>query len=134
MTYLPALYTSSIALRHMVHNKAQKSRIIFVSSFMGMTSFAGYAGYSAGKYAIRGLADSLRSEVLLYKKTLDLKVHLYLPAGILSPGYETEEQTKPAVTKHIEDGDTPIAPEQCVKMLLSGEFARWPSLFKALGS
>ena len=68
-----------------------------------------------------GLADSLRSEVLLYQKTHDLKIHLYTPAGILSPGYDEEEKTKPAVTKKIEEGDEPISPEKCVEVLLSGE-------------
>jgi 3-dehydrosphinganine reductase len=68
-----------------------------------------------------GLADSLRSEVLLYQKSHDLKIHLYTPAGILSPGYEEEEKTKPAVTKKIEEGDEPISPEKCVEVLLSGE-------------
>lgn len=39
----------------------------------------------------------------------------------MSPGYEEEEKTKPAVTKKIEESDVPMAPEECVRMLLSGE-------------
>jgi 3-dehydrosphinganine reductase len=46
---------------------------------------------------------------------------LYIPAGILSPGYEEEEKTKPAVTRKIEDGDTPMKPEECVGNLIAGE-------------
>lgn len=119
-TYLPALHTSSVALRTMIKQGIKGGRIVFVSSFLGYTTFVGYTGYSAGKYAIRGLADSLRSEVLLYQKTHDLKIHLYTPAGILSPGYDEEEKTKPTVTKKIEEGDEPISPEKCVEVLLSG--------------
>lgn len=65
-----------------------------------------------------GLADTLRSEYLLY----DIDVHLYLPAGILSPNYEVENRTKPEITKKIEEGDTPMTPEDCVKCLINGGF------------
>ncbi|EKC98662.1 oxidoreductase [Trichosporon asahii var. asahii CBS 8904] len=90
--------------------------LTFVSSFLGYTSFAGYSPYAPGKYALRGLADSLRSELQLY----GIKVHLYMPAGILSPGYENEQKTKPAITKKIEEGDTPIAPEKAAGLLIRG--------------
>lgn len=90
--------------------------LTFVSSFLGYTSFAGYSPYAPGKYALRGLADSLRSELQLY----DIKVHLYMPAGILSPGYENEQKSKPAITKKIEEGDTPIAPEKAAALLIKG--------------
>lgn len=90
--------------------------LVFVSSFLGYTSFAGYSPYAPGKYALRGLADSLRSELQLY----GIRVHLYMPAGILSPGYENEQKTKPAVTKKIEEGDTPIAPEKAAALLIRG--------------
>lgn len=87
-----------------------------MSSFLGYTSFAGYSPYSPGKYALRGLADSLRSELQLH----DITVHLYMPAGILSPGYENEQKTKPGITKQIEEGDTPIAPEAAAALLIKG--------------
>jgi len=54
MTYLPALHTSSVALRQMVASKVQNGRIVFVSSFLGMAGIVGYNGYCGGKYAIRG--------------------------------------------------------------------------------
>jgi 3-dehydrosphinganine reductase len=90
--------------------------LVFTSSFLGYTSFVGYSPYSPGKFAIRGLADSLRSELSLY----NINVHLYMPAGILSPGYENEQKTKPQITKDIEEDDTPIAPEKAAAYLLSG--------------
>jgi hypothetical protein len=58
----------------------------------------------------------LRSEYLLY----GIKVHMYLPAGILSPNFEVENRTKPDITKKIEEGDTPMTPEACVKCLITG--------------
>lgn len=78
-----------------------------------------------------GLADTLRSEFILY----GIDVHMYLPAGILSPNYEVENRTKPDITKKIEEGDTPMTPEDCVKCLITGtslvRVPRSPSLIRA---
>lgn len=111
----------------MAQQRRQDCRLIFVSSFLGFTTFAGYSSYSPAKYALRGecharnclttgLADTLRSELLLY----GIKVHLYVPAGILTPGFETENLTKPKITRKIEEGDTPISAEACTDILLNG--------------
>lgn len=90
--------------------------LLFVSSFLGYTSFAGYSPYAPGKFALRGLADSLRSELQIY----GINVHLYMPAGILSPGYENEQLSKPAITKKIEEGDKPISADAAVSLLIRG--------------
>ena len=64
-----------------------------------------------------GLAECLRSEFQLY----DISIHAYFPGTILSPGYEEENKTKPAVTKKLEGGDTDgQTPEQCARGLLRG--------------
>ncbi len=127
---------NQIAARTMAQRNAINSKIIFVSSFLGLTSFVGYSPYSPGKYALRGelgwvgsgpshaslkrsplgLADTLRSELILY----GIKVHLYCPAGILSPHFVTENETKPDITKIIEEGDKPISPERSAEYLLEG--------------
>lgn len=64
-----------------------------------------------------GLAETLRSELLLY----GISVQAYFPASILSPGFEQENRTKPKVTLEIEEGDSPLTPEQCAKGLVKGE-------------
>lgn len=123
----------------MISAGTKGGRIVFVGSFLALTTFVGYAGYAPGKYALKGksfrntspdyrrglivvsaflpgLADTLRSEFQLY----DINVHLYLPAGILSPNYEVENRTKPDITKKIEEGDAPMTPDECVKCLMTG--------------
>ena len=58
--------------------KQQKSgRIVFISSQAGQLGIYGFSGYSASKYALRGLAESLQMEVNRY----DLK-HLLLNKDI----------------------------------------------------
>ncbi|KAJ9121604.1 hypothetical protein QFC22_002223 [Naganishia vaughanmartiniae] len=115
-TYWVSAWTAQIAAKSMIASGLNGGRIVFVGSFLALTTFVGYAGYAPGKYALKGLADTLRSEYQLY----DINVHLYLPAGILSPNYEVESRTKPDITKKIEEGDTPMTPDECVKCLMTG--------------
>jgi short-subunit dehydrogenase len=61
-------------------------KIVFVSSMLGMLSFAGWSTYSPTKYAIRGLADTLRNELKRY----GVGVHIFFPGGIESPGFDIE--------------------------------------------
>ncbi|KAJ9091376.1 hypothetical protein QFC21_007231 [Naganishia friedmannii] len=122
-TYWVSAWTAQIAAKSMISVGLKGGRIVFVASLLALTSFVGYAGYAPGKHALKGksfgipcLADTLRSEFQLY----NINVHLYLPAGILSPNYEVENRTKPDITKKIEEGDTPMTPEECVKCLMTG--------------
>lgn len=91
-------------------------KIVFISSMLGMLSFAGYATYSPTKYAIRGLADTLRNELKRY----NIGVHIFFPGGIESPGFENENLTKPEVTKTIEGANVPQTGAQCAHSLMKG--------------
>lgn len=51
----------------------------------------------------------------------NISVHLFMPAGIATPGFIEEEKEKPKVTKKIEEDDTQISPEECAKHLLAGQ-------------
>lgn len=108
-------------------------KIVFVSSFLGYASFAGYSPYAPGKYALRGksspvdltqsatdwsgLADTLRSELLLHS----ISVHIFMPCGIQSAGYEAEQRMKPRITKKIEESDDILPAEDVSKSLIAGK-------------
>ncbi|KAL7422588.1 3-dehydrosphinganine reductase [Cryptotrichosporon argae] len=113
--YYVAAWTAHAVFTRLVR-ASQPGKLVFVSSFAGLTSFAGYATYAPAKYAIRGLSDTLRSEGLLH----GIDVHIYLPAGMATPGYETEMQTKHAVTRKIEEGDTLISGDKAAAFLVKG--------------
>jgi 3-dehydrosphinganine reductase len=99
--------------------KAEAPRhFIMTSSAIAFVNFAGYAPYGPAKTAIRSLADTLRSEVLLYnaarrstKQTsqvpapFDVNIQCIFPGTIRSPGLESENKTKHAVTFAIEETD-----------------------------
>ncbi|KAJ3389594.1 3-dehydrosphinganine reductase [Entophlyctis sp. JEL0112] len=92
------------------------SKIIFVGSTVSFISFAGYSAYSASKYAVRGLADGLRNELL----PLSIDVHFTHPGNMNTPGYQVELQTKPSITKKIDGPVAAAPPEDVADTLLAG--------------
>lgn len=114
-TYWVQAWTAHAAIKKMVANRI-KGKLVFVGSFLGYTSFVGYTPYSPGKFALRGLTDALRSEMILH----DISVHLYMSGGIDSPGHVNEQVAKPRITNKIEEGDTIISPEQSSALLIRG--------------
>jgi len=63
-----------------------------------------------------GLAESLRFELAMY----DISVHVFAPCTMYTPGYEVEMQTKPEITKKIEETDEGLSPEQAARAMLAG--------------
>ncbi|KAI0049047.1 oxidoreductase [Auriscalpium vulgare] len=82
--------------------------ITFVSSTLGLMTVPGYSGYCPGKHALRGLADTLRCEFLLY----GIDIHIFFPPTMFTPSYEEENKIKPALTKKIEEADGGLTAEQ----------------------
>jgi 3-dehydrosphinganine reductase len=103
------------ATKRMIKERVQ-GKIVFVSSLLGYMSIVGYSSYAPAKHALRGLAETLRSELLLYS----ISVHIFFPGTIYSPGYIEENKIKPKLTLQIEEGDTGATPEQSARTLLRG--------------
>ena len=99
--------------------KREKGKICFVSSTLGYMSFIGYASYSPAKHALRGLADTLRSEFQLY----NIDVQIFFPCTMFTPGYEEENKTKPRITLKLEEDDAGLTAEQAAQAMLTGSSA-----------
>jgi 3-dehydrosphinganine reductase len=109
-------------------------QLIMTSSVAALLGAAGYAPYSPAKAAMRSLADTLRSEVILYNGSRrskdasvraeaparDISIHLVMPGTIKSPGLENENKTKHAVTKLLEDGDIIQTEDQVALAAIKG--------------
>ncbi|KAI9272930.1 hypothetical protein BDA99DRAFT_499566 [Phascolomyces articulosus] len=119
LNYLGQAYVAHQATIMMRDNNVKNGKIVFVSSMLGLLSFAGYATYSPTKFAVRGLADTLRNELKRY----NIDVHIFFPGNIDSPGYVVENSTKPDVTKTIEGLSPAMDPKDCAKALLSGLYS-----------
>jgi 3-dehydrosphinganine reductase len=74
------------ATKRMIESNIKDGKIVFVSSILGLMSFAGWSTYSPTKYAVRGLADTLRNELQRY----NINIHIFYPGTIFTPGFETE--------------------------------------------
>ncbi|KAG1876041.1 hypothetical protein C8R48DRAFT_690544 [Suillus tomentosus] len=108
-------WTAFAAAKQMVREK-KKGKIVLVSSTLGYMSLIGYSSYSPAKHALRGLADSLHSELMLY----GIDTHIFFPPTMYTPGFEEENKTKPAITRTIESADEGLTAEQAAAGLLSG--------------
>lgn len=92
------------------------TNIVFVGSMLSTLSFVGYSAYSGSKFALRGFAEALRSEM----KVVDCHVSMYLPGTMDTPGYEAETLGKPLITKNIEGTSTMVGPEKAAQDMLMG--------------
>lgn len=96
----------------------QPRHFVMTSSVAALYTIPGYAGYAPAKWALRGLADTLSQEVMLYPQ--NVKIHIVFPGTILSPGYEVEETTKPGITKQIEKADPKQTPDEVARASIRG--------------
>lgn len=114
--YFGTLYAIKAALPAMVAADRGDGQIVLVSSGLGLISWIGYAQYSGAKYALRGLAESLRNELKLY----GIRVSIYYPGNIDSPGYQVENLTKPPEARTIEGVSEVISPDSVAQSLING--------------
>ena len=79
----------------------QRGNICIVGSAASVVSFIGYSSYAPTKFALRGLADSLRNEL----SGFNIHVHMAYPPDTDTPGFKTENEKKPQETKDCFPGD-----------------------------
>eukprot|EP00743_Colponemidia_sp_Colp-15_P005524 GILK01005941.1.p1 GENE.GILK01005941.1~~GILK01005941.1.p1 ORF type:complete len:343 (+),score=35.47 GILK01005941.1:29-1030(+) len=114
LNYFGVVHTVKPVLAGMT--KRRSGRIVIVTSAMALTGFTGYSQYCATKFALRGFSDCLRNELAPY----NIKVHLFLPSNMDTPGFEEENKTKPEDTREIEGLSKPISAQQSALDLLTG--------------
>jgi len=115
MAYWVQAWSALAAAKRMARER-HPGKIVFVASVLGYMSFVGYSSYSPAKHALRGLAETLRSELQLYS----ISVQIFFPGTIYSPGYIEENKTKPKITLKIEETDEGMQPEAHAEKLLRG--------------
>lgn len=115
MGYWTQAWTAWAVSKEMVKTR-KKGKICFVSSTLGYMGLIGYASYTPAKYALRGFADTLRSELQLYS----IDVHIFFPCTMFTPAYEAENKSKPKITLKIEETDSGLTAEQAARSMLAG--------------
>ncbi|BAW96918.1 oxidoreductase, short chain dehydrogenase/reductase family [[Synechococcus] sp. NIES-970] len=95
VNYFGTLYAIRAALPAMTTQK--QGQIVLISSGAGLVGLFGYTPYSPSKFALRGLAESLRGEL----KSLGIRVAIAYPPDTDTPQLAAENLTKPPETKLI---------------------------------
>lgn len=90
--------------------------VCLVTSMLGFMGFYGYGAYAGSKFAIAGLGEALRQELLPH----GVQVNVFYPPTTETPGLEAENETKPALTWAIEGSSRKFTAEQVAQALLDG--------------
>jgi 3-dehydrosphinganine reductase len=73
--------------------------IVLTASDLGYIGLFGWSVYSATKHAVVGLASALRNEL----SPFGVSVQALCPPATQTPGYDKENETKPATVRKAEE-------------------------------
>jgi 3-dehydrosphinganine reductase len=93
-----------------------KGHLLLVSSAAGLVGVYGYSAYSPTKFAVRGLAETLRAEL----KPHGIAVGCAFPPDTDTPGLATENETKPEATRRISASIKVRSPDAVAKSIVRG--------------
>ena len=126
VNYFGSLYAVKAVLPAM--QTANRGNIVFISSGAGLIGLFGYTAYSPSKFALRGLAESLRGEL----KPQGIKVSIVYPPDTDTPQLIAENKTKPPETKAITATAETWSPEGVTNEIIKGikkqQFAITPGM------
>lgn len=114
LNYFGTLHPIRAVVPSMVER--ERGHLLLVSSTAGIVGVYGYSAYSPTKFAVRGLAESLRSEL----KPHGIVVGCAFPADTDTPGLATEDETKPEETKRISAAVKVRSAETVAKAIVRG--------------
>ncbi|MGZ4107287.1 MAG: SDR family NAD(P)-dependent oxidoreductase [Tumebacillaceae bacterium] len=107
INYTGIVYTLKTCVPHLIRNGG--GRIMIVSSMAGLSGIAGFTAYSASKFALRGLAESLHMEL---NETYNISVSLCNPPDVNTPMLAKENLIKPKECRLISEGSGTFEAEQ----------------------
>jgi 3-dehydrosphinganine reductase len=112
--YFGSLYCIKAALPSM--ESRRQGNIVLISSGAGLIGIYGYTPYSPSKFALRGLAESLRGEL----KVMGIQVSIVYPPDTDTPQLAAENKTKPPETKQITAAAATWSAEGVAKAIVKG--------------
>jgi len=114
INYYGQLVPTLILLPYFLDNK--QGYITFTSSVMGFMAIMGYTTYCPSKYALFGLAEVLRHELLPY----NVNVSVLFPVDTDTPGLAEENKLKPEECKIISESGTVMSAEEVAEIFIHG--------------
>jgi len=119
VNYYGQLVPTLIILPHYLAGK-RGGYIAFTSSMLGYMGIMGYSTYSPTKHALVGLAETLRHEL----KPLGITVSILYPPDTRTPGFDKENQSKPAECAMLSETAGSLAPEEVAEAFIGGILRR----------
>jgi len=114
VNYLGSVYPLKALLPAM--RKRRSGAIVLISSGAGLVGVFGYTPYSPSKFALRGLAESLRAEL----KGSGVGISIVYPPDTDTPQLAGENLTKPAETRAITAGAGLLSADDVARAILDG--------------
>lgn len=114
VNYFGTLYAIRAALPAMRGRRS--GSIVMISSGAGLVGIYGYTAYSPTKFALRGLAESLRSELM----TMGIHLAIAYPPDTDTPQLAAENETKPPATRLITQTARTWIADDVARTILTG--------------
>lgn len=114
VNFFGSLYASHTVIPMMIER--QQGQIVFISSGVGLIGLYGYSSYCPSKFAIRGLAESLRAEM----KPQGVQISIVYPPDTETPQLIRENAIKPLVTKKLSESAQVLSADQVANSILQG--------------
>jgi 3-dehydrosphinganine reductase len=114
VNYFGSLYSVKAVLPAMIER--QQGHIVMISSAAGLIGIYGYSAYCPSKFAIRGLAESLRGEL----KPNGINLTVVYPPDTDTPQLAAENKIKPPETKEITATAKVLSAEAVAQEILRG--------------
>jgi 3-dehydrosphinganine reductase len=114
INYLGVLYTLQAVYPHLKTKPG--SHIGFVSSVAGYLGVFGFSAYAASKFAVTGLAESIRNEA----KDYGIGVTMIYPPDTDTPMYHNEMESKLPECIALSESAKLVQPEEVAQKFLKG--------------
>ncbi|CAN5569356.1 SDR family oxidoreductase [soil metagenome] len=114
LNYFGVLHAVRAVAPSMVERRT--GSIVTVASAAAFVGVYGYAAYAPSKFAVRGLMEVVRSEL----KPHGVRVACVFPPDMETPGFATENRTKPEECARISAGIKPRQPDDVARAVVRG--------------
>eukprot|EP01111_Echinosteliopsis_oligospora_P014084 TRINITY_DN5229_c0_g1_i1.p1 TRINITY_DN5229_c0_g1~~TRINITY_DN5229_c0_g1_i1.p1 ORF type:complete len:325 (-),score=75.16 TRINITY_DN5229_c0_g1_i1:63-1037(-) len=111
--YFGTLYAVKAALPLMIPHGG---KIVMVASTLAVAGVVGFSSYSPAKYAVKGLAEVLRTELAPY----NIDISIAYPPDTDTPGYAREMLTKPFDSAEISAMSTKYSADEVASYMIEG--------------
>lgn len=111
-------YLGSLQFAHFILpylERAPKPRLVLIASGAAFAGLYGYSSYGPAKFAVRGLAESLRVEL----KPRNVSVTIAFPGDTDTPQLHAERKLRPQVTSELARGGGVMSPEAVAKGIIA---------------